>query len=620
MTSPATLLDALDRHARSRPGAVVFRFLATGEEETDALTFGELRARVDALAARLATHAAPGARALLVYPPGLAFVTGFLACLAAGLVAVPLQAPRRAQSVAKLQAVLDDCGATLVLTEGEMAATLEARLAEGACSRQARVLDTVALLAAPLPAGAKVPARPAPSALAFLQYTSGSTGSPKGVCVTQAQIAANSRMIEQAFEHRPDTVMVGWLPMFHDMGLIGTVIQPVWTGYGCVLMPPAAFIQKPMRWLRAIARYRATSSGGPNFGYDLCVQRYRAEDLEGLDLSSWHVAFNGAEPVRAATVRAFSSTFAPHGFRAGSHFPCYGMAEATLYVTGGPAGRGAGVLDVDAAACAGGVIVPAAGGSSSERRAIVGCGRLPEGHDASLRIVDVDSGASLADDRIGEICLAGSHMLSGYWRGDGPAPLDLDKRWTDPATGAAYFRTGDLGFVHEGELHVCGRLKDLLIVAGRNLFPQDLEALVEAADEAFERNAGAAFTIEVGTQERVVVLQEVKREHRHRLDEGAARTRVRSALSQEFDVSLHELVLVPALTLPKTSSGKIMRRACRAWYLERQAGLAAEAARLAHDAVAAAAAPEVAFPNRLPTAPAAGMPTLAAPLPPTRIA
>jgi acyl-CoA synthetase (AMP-forming)/AMP-acid ligase II len=578
--TPTTLLDALDRHADARPEAIAFRFLATGDEQTDALTFGELRARSRALGLRLAALAAPGERALLVYPPGLPFVVGFLGALHAGLVAVPLQAPRRAQSIDKLRAVLDDCGARLVLTETELAPTLRTRLDDAGRSEAARVVDTTALLADPIAHVSNASVGPGPAGLAFLQYTSGSTGTPKGVCVTHAQIAANSRMIERSFGHRPDTVMVGWLPMFHDMGLIGTVIQPVYTGFTCVLMPPAAFIQKPMRWLRAISRYRATSSGGPNFGYDLCAQRRRTEDLAGVDLRSWRVAFNGAEPVRAATLDAFTRAFAPHGFAEAAHFPCYGMAEATLLVTGGPEFTGARALEVDAAACEAGRIEPARGappdGDRPERRAIVSCGTLPETGDCALRIVDPATGAALEEDRIGEICIAGPHLLPGYWREQGPAPLG-DRQWIDPTDGQAFFRTGDLGFLHARELHVCGRLKDLIIVAGRNLFPQDLEALVEETDDAFERNAGAAFTIDVGTQERLVVLQEIRREGRLRFDDAAARARARAALAQEFDVALHDIVFVPALTLPKTSSGKIMRRACRQWYLDRLAASPADA-------------------------------------------
>jgi len=565
-----TLIAALEHRAAYQPGRVAFRFLATGEEETALLRYEALQARALSVAAHLAERAAPGSRALLAYAPGLDFVVGFFACLQAGLVAVPVQAPRRSQSFDKLRGIVQDCDARLVLTDAGLHGMLAERLQECGLADGTALVDTAALpfrgLPAPLPAVE-------PGHLAFLQYTSGSTGAPKGVCVTHAQIVANSRMIARGFGYDRDTVMVSWLPMFHDMGLIGSVIQPVHTGFECVLMPPAAFVQKPMRWLRAIARYGATTAGGPNFGYDLCVQRARDDDLGEVDLSSWVNAYNGAEPVRAATLRAFCERFAPHGFRREALLPCYGLAEATLLVCGAPVRGGARTLRVDADACAQGRVEPVAEDGlapAADPLAIVSCGVMPEGVDASLRIVDPETRVALPPGRIGEICVAGPHVLAGYWSGDGPAPLG-DKAWIDPASGVAHFRTGDLGFEHAGELHVCGRLKDLIIVKGRNLFPQDIEARVESEHEAFERNASAAFTIDVGTEERLVVLQEIRREHRHRLDDAECRARVRAAIAREFDVALHDIVFLPQLSLPKTSSGKIMRRSCRALYLERLA-------------------------------------------------
>jgi acyl-CoA synthetase (AMP-forming)/AMP-acid ligase II len=282
--------------------------------------------------------------------------------------------------------------------------------------------------------------------------------------------------------------------------------------------------------------------------------------------------------VRAATLGAFSERFAPWGFRARAHLPCYGLAEATLLVCGAPVQTGARALRVDAQACGQGCVAPVADAATpaADVLPIVSCGVVPEGFGATLRIVDPATRHALADDRVGEICIAGPHVLAGYWGGRGAAPLG-DKAWLDPATGAPHFRTGDLGFVHGGELHVCGRLKDLIIVKGRNLFPQDIEARVEREHEAFERNASAAFTIDVGTEERLVVLQEIRREHRHRLDDAECRARVRAAIAREFDVALHDIVFMPSLSLPKTSSGKIMRRSCRALYLEQLAAVAARA-------------------------------------------
>jgi acyl-CoA synthetase (AMP-forming)/AMP-acid ligase II len=568
-----TLTAALAHRAAHQPRDVAFRFLATGEDETAAIRYGELHARALAVAARLRERAAPGGRALLAYAPGLDFVVAFFACLQAGVVAVPVQAPRRTQSFDKLRGIVDDCAARLVLTDAALAPLLAERLRESGLAARVALVDTSTLQAGA--AGTPAMPGPMPADLAFLQYTSGSTGAPKGVCVSQRQIVANSRMIARGFGYDAATVMASWLPMFHDMGLIGSVIQPVHTGFPCVLMPPAAFVQKPMRWLRAISRYGATTAGGPNFGYDLCVQRARDDELEGVDLSRWTNAYNGAEPVRAATLRAFSERFAGWGFRPEAHLPCYGLAEATLLVCGAPLRGGARALQVDAQECGQGRVAPVSADAAPARDtlAIVSCGVVPEGFGASLRIVDPQTRRPLADDRIGEICIAGPHVLEGYWGGDGPAPL-ADKAWRDPVTGAPHLRTGDLGFLHEGQLHVCGRLKDLIIVKGRNLFPQDIEAHVERTHEAFERNASAAFTIDVGTEERLVVLQEIRREHRHGLDDAECRARVRAAIAREFDVALHDIVFVPSLSLPKTSSGKIMRRSCRALYLERLAAAA----------------------------------------------
>ena len=569
-----TLAAALEHRAAYQPQQVAFRFLATGEDETAALRFGELHARALSVAAHLRAHAAPGERALLAYAPGIDFVVAFFACLQAGVIAVPVQAPRRTQSFDKLRSIVDDCDARLVLTDSGLHALLGDRLRESGLDRRVALVDTTALERRE-PAAATF-AAVAPEDLAFLQYTSGSTGMPKGVCVSHRQIVANSRMIARGFGYDRETVMASWLPMFHDMGLIGSIIQPVHTGFTCILMPPAAFVQKPMRWLRTISRYGATTAGGPNFGYDLCVQRAKPEELEGVSLATWINAYNGAEPVRAATLRAFSERFAPWGFRAEAHLPCYGLAEATLLVCGAPVRSGARALRVDADACGQGRVEPVAAEATpaNEPLAIVSCGVVPEGFGATLRIVDPQTQQALPDGRIGEICIAGPNVLAGYWRGRGPAPLG-DKAWQCPRTDVAHFRTGDLGFLHEGELHVCGRLKDLIIVKGRNLFPQDIEAHVENAHEAFERNASAAFTIDVGTEERLVVLQEIRREHRHGLDDAECRARVRAAIAREFDVALHDIVFVPSLSLPKTSSGKIMRRSCRALYLERLAATAA---------------------------------------------
>ena len=565
----ATLTAALDAHALGQPERQVFRFLATGDDETASLSFAELQRQAQQLAGRLRAHAEPGDRLLLLHPSGLDFVVAFFACLYARLVAVPVQAPRRAQSLDKLLAIAADCDARVMLADAATCAGLAERAAALPALAAMAVLDSLALLdeEAP-PAMAVTLSPPQPDDLAFLQYTSGSTGRPKGVCIAHRQIVANSDMITRGFGHGHDTLIVSWLPMFHDMGLIGGVIQPVYTGFEAVLMPPAAFIQKPMRWIKVMSRYRATHTGAPNFAYDLCVQRYRESELADADLSAWRVAFNGAEPVRHATLERFAERFAPHGFERRAFLPCYGMAEATLLVSGGPPQQGASALQVDASACEQGRVQPA--GDPSSSLAIVACGSLPAGCGSEVSIVDPDSGQPCEPGRIGEICIRGPHLMAGYWQnsgqGHGPAPLG-EHGWLHPQSRQTYFRTGDLGFLRDGQVFVCGRLKDMIILKGRNLFPHDIEALVEASHGAFEPNASAAFTIEAEQEERLIVLQEIKREFRHRVDAHELRALTRSALSREFDVSLHDMVLVPALSLPKTSSGKIQRRSCRALYL-----------------------------------------------------
>lgn len=577
----ATLNAALDAHALTQPWRTVFRFLATGEEETAALRFAELQQQSRQLAQRLLAHAAPGDRLLLLHPSGLDFVVAFFACLCARLVAVPVQAPRRAQSLDKLLAIAEDCGARVMLADTATCAALAERAAMLPALAGIALLDSTALLVADdAPSLPKLPLPEArPDDLAFLQYTSGSTGRPKGVCIAQRQIVANSDMITRGFGHTHETLIVSWLPMFHDMGLIGGVLQPVYTGFEAVLMPPAAFIQKPMRWIKAMARFRATHTGAPNFAYDLCAARYRESELAGVDLSGWQVAFNGAEPVRHATLQRFAERFEPHGFDPRAFLPCYGMAEATLLVSGGPPHTGASSLWVDAGACEQGRVEPApdeAGGVP-----IVACGELPAGLGSVVAIVDLATGQPCSSAQIGEICIRGPHLMAGYWQRDGaggrggPAPLG-DHGWRHPRSSELHLRTGDLGFLSGGRLHICGRLKDLIILKGRNLFPHDIEALVEASHDAFEANASAAFTVEAGHEERLIVLQEIKREFRHRIDAAELRALTRSALAREFDVSLHDMVLVPALSLPKTSSGKIQRRSCRALYLS--GGLATQPA------------------------------------------
>jgi amino acid adenylation domain-containing protein len=531
----ATVAGLLRARAAERPEQVAFTFLVDGEAEGGSLTYGELDRRARGVAAALASAVRPGDRALLLYPQGLDFIAAFFGCLYAGVVAVPAYPPRpNDRSQSRLRAIAHDATPRAALTtEAILAGAVEPRglLAVAPELTGLRWIPTDALGA---PGGGAFPAEPDPESVAFLQYTSGSTAAPKGVMVTHANLLHNERMIGAAFGMDEDSVVVGWLPLYHDMGLIGNVLQPIHAGGRCVLMSPVAFLQRPMRWLEAIDRYRATTSGGPNFAYELCARKAGAT-LGGLDLSSWRVAYNGAEPVRASTLERFAATFAPSGFRREAFYPCYGLAEATLFVSGGH------------------------GGKTEQER--VSCGRVGMGQ--WLVVVEPESGAERPVGTEGEIWISGPSVARGYWENPEATALDFNAFL---ATGEGPFlRTGDLGFLAGGELYVSGRLKDLIILRGRNLYPQDVEATAERAHPDLLPGGGAAFAVETGGEERLVVVHEVARHRKGEIGEIAEA--VRRAVAAEHEAQVQDVVLIRQAGLPKTSSGKVQRRRCRELYL-----------------------------------------------------
>ncbi|MFF0039146.1 fatty acyl-AMP ligase [Streptomyces mirabilis] len=558
-----SLVDLLTTHASQQPERTAYRYLLTGDcdGEIQDISYGRLARRSRAVAAWLQERGLAGSRALLLYPPGLEFISGYLGCLSAGVVAVPGLPPQgRSQNhraLTRMKRLIADADAKVILGGREVLATLAAQ------AEHLPELDGITCVATE-----DIPDEAADSwrepdltadSVAFLQYTSGSTSAPRGVMVTHGNLLDNQRAITERMGHTPDTLaeyehelFVSWLPVYHDMGLIGPVLNTVHLGATATLFSPLHFLQRPARWLTALSRYRPHTSGGPNFAYELCLKHATPELLDGLDLGRWKVAFNGAEPVRAATLRRFTETFAPAGFRREALYPCYGLAEATLIVTGG---------SVDTPPT-----LAAAPGSErhvgAADAAAVGSGRPIPG--TTVVIADPERREELPEGEVGEIWVSGAGVAKGYWRNA------LATRDTFGATLKGrpdrFLRTGDLGFLREGELFVTGRLKDLMVIDGRNHYPQDLELSAEMSHGALRPGCTAAFSVDGGVEgEQPVIVAETAPDAA--VDSERITEVIRSAIGEAHGLAVRDVVLVHPGTIPKTSSGKIQRHASRAAYL-----------------------------------------------------
>jgi acyl-CoA synthetase (AMP-forming)/AMP-acid ligase II len=557
-----SLVTLLARRAESDRDKRAYVFLSDRGQEEAALTFRELHDAANALAARLGGTAQQGDRALLVFPPGLEFLVAFFGCLIARVIAVPMMMPRRNSARDSSAAILSNCEPALALTSSAFAlrADLRARF-------QREQLQWLPVDLAPAGPVAAAFAEPEPHDIAFLQYTSGSTSDPKGVAVSHANLLANLEMIRIALGNTSRSTYVNWVPLYHDMGMILNALQALYVGATCVLMAPNAFMQRPLNWLRAISQYRAEVGCSPNFGYDLCVSRYRPEQMQGIDLSSWKIALNGAEPVRAETIEKFIATFAGHGFDPHAAFPAYGMAEATLLISGGK--RGAGHIARTVSRSALQEHQAMAPPDAADAQVLVGCGRALIGE--AIAIVEPETAERLPPDRIGEIWVSGPNVARAYWRNDDATRAALQARIAGEGNQADWLRTGDLGFLDQtGELFITGRIKDLLIIRGINHYPQDIERTVQSLDPALRQNCGAAFSApdEAG-EEMLVIVQEVERTARNSIDLAETIARVRERVADQHELSARHIVLIGPGTLPKTTSGKIQRGLTRKLWLER---------------------------------------------------
>lgn len=556
---PATVVDRLWAHAALRPEhpALIFD---DGDRATDRLTYAELADEVRRIAGGLAARGVAGRTVALLFAPGVEFVTAFLGTLAAGGIAVPL-APmgRRRERVANLIPVIADCDPALLLIDAAMAQHYP-DLGEEMARRAVACLAPDAL-ASSLPGDATLP-HLGPDGLAVLQYTSGSTSRPKGVMITHGNILANQRMIERAFGHDQRSDFVGWAPHFHDQGLFGNILQPLYLGSTCVLTAPAIFVRRPLVWLELIDRYRAHTSGGPNFAFDLCVEQAALRGLPDVDLSCWKVAFNGAEPIRARSVQRFAERFAPVGFASRAFFPCYGLAECTVVTACGPRDAEPVFRRIAPRALGEGRAVLAPDGDG-DALLLTGCGPIMA--ESELLIVDAESGSVLPDGQVGEIWLAGPHVGTGYWRAPEASEATFGARLADGR--GPYLRTGDLGFLRPEGLFVVGRVKDLIIVRGRNYAPSDVEQIWADATGLVGQATAAAFQIDRDGTSHTVLLAEVARAGR--LSETLAddiaelARQVRKLAVERLELSITDLVITAPGSVPRTTSGKVRRAAAR---------------------------------------------------------
>ena len=553
-----SLADLFEFCCHRKPQELAYALVRDNLELESQLTYGELEHTVRSLAGHLARRARPGTRALLLYPPGLDVVCAFWACLCAGLVPVPAPAPdpvRRKHSLPRLRAIIEDAQLSLVLTTSG----IEIVSSELSIAKDGSQIEWMATDQPYDQADAVELPRLNETALAYLQYTSGSTATPRGVMISHGNVLSHCKALSLAGGVSDRSRSLCWLPYFHDYGLLHGIIAPFFAGIPAYLMSPITFLRRPLRWLEAVSRFSITHSGGPNFSYESCLRAARQQREWQADLSTWTVASCGAEPIHADTVEQFIETFGPQGFRRTSFAPAYGLAEATLLVTMKRTEAEPTFLKVEAEALADSIVKES---SSLERgtRTLVGCGEPLE--ETRVLIVNPTTQSSCQAGVVGEVWLAGAGIATGYW--GRPEESDATFKATLAGSGEGpYLRTGDLGFIHRGELFLTGRLKELIIVRGRNYYPHDLEWTAEQAHPGLRRGCGAAFSIESESGERVVLVYEIEKKLPES-DMSEVMSCIRRALADEYELEVHNVVLVKSGTIPRTSSGKIQRHACRA--------------------------------------------------------
>ena len=568
MVINSTIVDVLLDKSTNIPHKTAYTFLADGETESGSCTYQELDLLAKAIAVELLTKVKSGDRALLVYPytAGLEFIAGFLGCLYAGVIAVTDYPRQHIKSLSQYQDRIVDCQAAIAITTQDFGDRVKGQLvAHPGMALKLKALPWIASDRVELTlADQWQPPKIDGDTLAFLQYTSGSTGQPKGVMITHGNVLHNSQVIYQSFGHHDQTKILMWLPMFHDMGLIGGVMQPLFAGLPAVLMSPIALAQKPFLWLQALSKYQITTSGGPNFAYDLLCQKITDEQRASLDLSHWEVAFTGAEPVRAETLKAFSELYKPCGFKKEAFYPCYGMAEATLFITGIDASQYPTITYLDKKALTEDKVV-AVTSEHPDSKAAVSCGHAWLGDE--IVIVDPETKIQCAEDRVGEIWARGKGIGKGYYQREEQTEATFQAKLADNPN-KTYLCTGDLGFIKNDELYITGRIKDMMILWGRNHYPQHIEETVESCHPALRPNHGAAFSVDVNGEEQLVVAHEINRTNLRKLNAEEVIGAIRLSVGEQNMANVFAVALLKTGSIPKTSSGKIQRRACQSMFLD----------------------------------------------------
>lgn len=560
----STIVELLRWRSLQQPEQRAYTFLVDGKVEGSTLTYAELDRKARAIAALLQQHKVRGERVLLLYPQGLEVIAAFCGSLYGEAIAIPVPPPeasRLKRNMPRLQAIAKDAQASFVLSTSGIISTLEEFRESIPEFRAMHWIDTEQV-SLELAEEWQEPALTG-DMLAYLQYTSGSTSTPKGVTISHKNVMHHSAYLNKACGYAPDSVTVTWMPYFHDYGLVEGLIQPLYNGTPCYLMSPFSFIKRPFHWLQAITRYRATHSQGPNFAYDQCVRRVTPEQKAKLDLSHWYAAGNAAEPINPKVMESFYEAFAPCGFKWNSFAPAYGLAEDTLLVSTSPKLSEPVFCTIEAAAQEQNRVVEAQKNYEGVVRTIAGCGRLV--CDTKVAIVHPEQLTRCASDEIGEIWVSDPSVAGGYWNRPEETERTFRAHLQDTGEGP-FLRTGDLGFVKDGELFITGRIKDLIIIRGTNHYPQDIEWTVQQTHPALRPDYGAAFSIQADGEERLVVVQEVERQHQN-LDTDEIVASIRQAIAEQHELQVYAVVLVKPGNIEKTSSGKIKRRECQANFL-----------------------------------------------------